>query len=55
MATKNDITGDTIATKYNSAAFVNNFDAIFKKKPQLAEDLVESQSTEEPSKEDEHE
>ena len=32
MVAKNDITGDSISTKYNSKAFVNNFDAIFGKK-----------------------
>lgn len=28
MATKNDITGDTISTKHNSDSFVNNYDLI---------------------------
>lgn len=32
MATRNDITGDTIATKGTSEQYRNNYDAIFGKK-----------------------
>ena len=32
MATKNDITGDTIQTRGTSEAFRNNYDLIFRKK-----------------------
>lgn len=37
MASKNDVTGDTIATKFNSQKFVDNWDAIFGKKTSLDE------------------
>ena len=33
MATRNDITGDLIASKGNSKSFTDNFDAIFRKAP----------------------
>lgn len=32
MATKNDITGDAIKSKGPSKAYLDNYDAIFKKK-----------------------
>jgi hypothetical protein len=32
MATRNDITGDSIQSKNNSKKFRDNYDAIFKKK-----------------------
>ena len=32
MATKNDITGDSLISKTNSEAYRNNYDAIFGKK-----------------------
>lgn len=44
MASKNDVTGDTIATKYNSQKFVDNWDLIFKKKDeQKVEDLEQKE------------
>lgn len=41
MAARNDITGDSISTKYNSDSYRNNFDNIFKKKT-VGEQLVEA-------------
>jgi hypothetical protein len=32
MVAKNDVTGDTIASKYNSQKYVDNWDSIFNKK-----------------------
>lgn len=39
MTAKNDITGDTIATKTASDAYRDNYDAIFRKKSQLQADM----------------
>lgn len=38
MATTNPITGDKIASKFNSEAYVSNWDRIFKKKDEPTED-----------------
>jgi hypothetical protein len=35
MATKNDITGDSLISKKNSESYRNNFESIFKKKEVL--------------------
>lgn len=42
MVAKNDVTGDNIATKYNSSNYVNNFDMIDwgKKKEEKKEEKV---------------
>lgn len=50
MATKNDITGDTIATRTGDATakenFDNNFDAIFRKKVPVPPEIEEMQEDE---------
>ena len=38
MTSKNDITGDTIASKPGSDAYRSNYDLIFTKKPLLSEE-----------------
>lgn len=38
MATKNDITNDSLITKASSEAYRNNWDAIFKKKETVNEE-----------------
>lgn len=53
MTAKNDVTGDEIATKYNSSQYVNNWDAIFGKKKTEDKDTDQEQkevdSEEEPN------
>lgn len=39
MTTKNDITGDKIQSKANSEEYRNNFDLIFKKKVEDAQEI----------------
>lgn len=34
MATKNDITGDRISSKYSNENYLNNYDNIFRKYPE---------------------
>lgn len=38
MATTNDITGDALISKINNKAFEDNFDRIFRKKPELEQE-----------------
>lgn len=38
MAAKNDITGDALISKVNSKEFEDNFDRIFRKKPELEQE-----------------
>ena len=38
MAAKNDITGDALISKINSKEFEDNFDRIFRKKPELEQE-----------------
>lgn len=38
MATKNDVTGDSLITKASSEAYRNNYDLIFKKKEPVSEE-----------------
>jgi len=45
MTARNDITGDVIATKVASDAYRDNFDAIFRKKPEPVK-VVEVQEPE---------
>jgi hypothetical protein len=48
MTSRNDITGDAIATKGTSDAYRDNYDRIFgKKRPQLTEDIGPAESREE--------
>ena len=42
MATKNDVTGDSLITKASSEAYRNNYDLIFKKKEAVTEEQVEA-------------
>lgn len=47
MATKNDVTGDSIQSRAASQAYSNNWDAIFKKKPKQGDDEpAQAESTE---------
>jgi len=46
MTAKNDITGDSIKTKSNSQKYVDNYDAIFRKKPETPEELKEEDKDE---------
>ena len=41
MATKNDVTGDSLITKASSEAYRNNYDLIFKKKEPVSEEQVD--------------
>lgn len=38
MATTNDITGDALISKINTKEFEDNFDRIFRKKPELEQE-----------------
>lgn len=38
MATTNDITGDSLISKVNTKEFEDNFDRIFRKKPELEQE-----------------
>lgn len=49
MASKNDITGDAIRSKY-SEAYANNYDAIFRKKPAPQKEKGSSDPLDETSK-----
>lgn len=48
MSNKNDITGDTIATKATTQAYRDNYDAIFgkKKKPETQAELGTDEKSE---------
>lgn len=48
MSNKNDITGDTIATKATTQAYRDNYDAIFgkKKKPETQTELGTDEKSE---------
>lgn len=43
MATKNDITNDSLITKASSDAYRNNYDLIFKKKESVGNTVGEEQ------------
>lgn len=47
MATKNDITGDFLISKVNTKEFEDNFDLIFRKKPQSLDAAYERRAMEE--------
>lgn len=55
MTTRNDITGDVIATKSTSEAYRSNYDAIFRKTPDTPVEIIKeelpSKSTEQLEKE----
>jgi len=46
MATRNDITGDSIQTKTASQAYRDNWDAIFGKKKQITEEVLDTYNDE---------
>ena len=46
MATQNDITGDSIQTKTSSQAYRDNWDAIFGKKKQITEEVLDTYNDE---------
>lgn len=46
MATRNDITGDSIQTKTSSQAYRDNWDAIFGKKKQITEEVLDTYNDE---------
>ena len=46
MATKNDVTGDSLITKASSDAYRNNYDLIFKKKEPVGDAVGVSDSEE---------
>lgn len=49
MAAKNDITGDSIASKVPSQKFLDNFDAIFRKNKQQDRQIAVFNQAEQPA------
>ena len=52
MATKNDVTGDSLITKASSEAYRNNYDLIFKKKEPVGVSEEQVENTQDVSEED---